>query len=118
MMFKKIIKIVSFIALLLVLMLVVNRAVYFHTHLMPDGTVVQHAHPFPVNEQNNGEANHQHSSVEFLFFAQIMVFLIGFALILFKTMQNTYLQRIIKIIFFPPPPTFDLPLLRAPPLFI
>lgn len=117
MMLKKITKIVSFIALLLVLMLVVNRAVYYHTHVLPDGTVVQHAHPFPVNEQNNGEANHQHSSVEFLFFAQIMVFLIGFVMMLMAASQNRYLRKIIKKNKIPCDKKFHLPLLRAPPVF-
>ncbi|MEA3447294.1 MAG: hypothetical protein U9Q98_02440 [Bacteroidota bacterium] len=111
-------KIVSFIALALILMLVVNRAVYFHTHVLPDGTVVQHAHPYPLHEQKNGKAQHQHSSIEFLFFAQIMIFLIGFALFLSKALQNYHVRRISEKRKIPSPKTFDLPLLRAPPLFL
>lgn len=113
-MFKKI---VGILVLTLMLMLVFNRAIYFHSHVLKDGTVVQHAHPFPLQEQQNGEAQHEHSSIEFLFFAQIMVFLIGFVMLLMAALQNPHLRKIVEKNKFPSNSIYHLPLLRAPPDF-
>jgi len=54
-------------ALLILVMgsMLVNQALYTHTHVMPDGSIVSHAHPFSKNAGCNKNTTHQHSSAEF-----------------------------------------------------
>ncbi len=56
------------IALLIVIMgcLLINQALYTHTHVRPDGSIVSHAHPFNKAQESKQAGSHQHSSLEFL----------------------------------------------------
>ncbi len=38
----------------------VNKALFQHSHLMPDGTVVVHAHPFERGDDSQTPENHHH----------------------------------------------------------
>ena len=54
------------LAMLILVMgcLLVNQALYTHTHVLPDGSIVSHAHPFSKNAGCNKSTSHQHSSSE------------------------------------------------------
>ncbi|MEA3461620.1 MAG: hypothetical protein U9R49_07055 [Bacteroidota bacterium] len=41
-----------------------NKAVYTHVHILPDGTLVSHAHPISNSADSNRNTSHQHSSLE------------------------------------------------------
>lgn len=69
-MFKKAI---SYLIIVLMVMLIANRAIYVHSHVLSNGVVVTHAHPFSKDKSNNSSPNHQHSSYEFLILHQLLV---------------------------------------------
>jgi hypothetical protein len=52
-------------------LLMVNRAIYTHIHVMPDGSVVSHAHPFSKSTDDSKGMDHQHSGPEFLLLDQL-----------------------------------------------
>lgn len=54
-------------------LLMVNRALYIHIHVLPDGSLHSHAHPFSKSKANTGGVDHQHSSLEFLLLDQLDV---------------------------------------------
>ena len=53
--------------------LLVNQALYTHSHVLPDGSIVAHAHPFNKTQESKQGAAHQHSSLEFSLFDQLNV---------------------------------------------
>ncbi|MGM0625878.1 MAG: hypothetical protein ACQES0_08370 [Bacteroidota bacterium] len=108
-------KLLCYISIVLVAMLVANRTFYLHTHIMPDGSAVQHAHPFPVQDEKQGNEQHKHSVFEFLFFDQILLLFIAAALLMAVINEfNGIIARGGRHLpsFFG---LYRLPLLRAPP---
>lgn len=45
-------------------LLVLNKMVYTHLHILADGTVVSHAHPYNKNTDNKPFKSHHHSTEE------------------------------------------------------
>lgn len=67
-------KIISIVALLSVLFVFANNVIFIHTHILPDGGIIIHAHPLPLNSKNQAPypaKNHTHTPDEYLFFTQI-----------------------------------------------
>lgn len=69
-MFKKAI---SYLMIVLIAMLIANRAIYVHSHVLSDGTVITHAHPFSKNTSNDSSPKHRHSSYEFFVLHQLQI---------------------------------------------
>jgi hypothetical protein len=51
-----------------------------HTHLLPDGSIVTHAHPFDRSGESESGESHQHSNLEFVLFQHLEI-LFFFAMI-------------------------------------
>lgn len=68
----KISRIVWSFSLIAILFVLINNTLYLHTHELPDGRVIEHAHPFQSSE-NNSESfpNHKHTSQELFLLNQI-----------------------------------------------
>ena len=49
----------------------VNRAFYIHIHVLPNGSVHSHAHPFSKSHNSSGGTGHQHSSLDFFLLDQL-----------------------------------------------
>lgn len=47
-------------------LMAVNRALYTHVHVLADGTVETHAHPFSKSSEGTGGDSHQHAKVEWI----------------------------------------------------
>ncbi|MBE9517401.1 MAG: hypothetical protein IMY68_02490 [Bacteroidetes bacterium] len=74
--------------------LLVNQALYTHTHVMPDGSIVSHAHPFSKNAGCNKNTTHQHSSAElFLLYLLNVLILCALAAFVLKRSASTNLFR-------------------------
>jgi len=70
--------------------LMVNRALYVHIHVLPDGSVVSHAHPFSKNTDTSNGKTHQHTSLEFFLLDQLEVLTLGIsAIIVLKVLTNS-----------------------------
>jgi hypothetical protein len=69
------------------LLLVFNATVNTHTHILEDGTIVVHAHPFKTmckaEAQNSNKADHSHNNKEFDIISMISQFLVVTAIFLF-----------------------------------
>ncbi|MCP4313884.1 MAG: hypothetical protein GY790_21730 [Bacteroidetes bacterium] len=44
--------------------LMVNKAIYTHVHLQPEGSIHSHAHPFNKSTENKSNSSHDHSGTE------------------------------------------------------
>ncbi len=69
---RKIRQILAVFLLPLVMWLFFNQIAYRHYHLLDNGIVVEHAHPFKNNMQKDTPyQKHTHTDAEFFFLAQI-----------------------------------------------
>lgn len=60
-------KLIQFTALILgvvMVLLIVNRALFVHTHINANGEVIVHSHPFKKSGQNDATSHH-HSNAQF-----------------------------------------------------
>jgi len=48
--------------------LVANKAVFVHSHILNDGTIIEHAHPYNKSTDSTPYKSHHHTKAEFLFF--------------------------------------------------
>ncbi len=60
-------------------MLIVNQVLYVHTHILPDGEVITHSHPFSRSGGNGSNPGHHHCNCEYHILAN--VYLLYFALL-------------------------------------
>ncbi len=67
---KKII--ISQIFFLITISLIANKAFFSHIHILPDGNIIVHAHPFSKKKQTNNpkQANHTHTNFQFYLIGQ------------------------------------------------
>ncbi len=63
-----ILKIFSFISLIILLLNIANKVVYTHSHQLANGEIVTHAHPFDKQEDNNPLKSHEHTSIEYVLY--------------------------------------------------
>ncbi len=105
------------IGLLILVMgcLLVNQAIFTHTHVQADGSLVSHAHPFSKKTDNAKGKAHQHSSLEIILLEQLDVLIsCASALVLLKalSMFTTFRPEAIQVHL----PSLTLPSSgRAPP---
>lgn len=114
----------AFIALSIsaVLLLFYNDAANWHYHLLQDGTLIRHAHPYTPNPDDHGPfRNHKHSQNDFIFFAQFSLISVLTALLLVLA-TPLYTSIIAKITtgnkVFPLGVVAGMPSLRAPPVIV
>jgi Na+/melibiose symporter-like transporter len=89
-MILKINKIIWFLTLVAVLLVIVNNSVFVHTHILQDGRIVEHAHPYNSSDKSPGSKQpHHHSNQEFLLLDNI-----------YHLLKNTHLVFIIVLFFF------------------
>ena len=66
---NKTIKGLTLAAMILIMAaLLINNAVYTHIHVMPDGTMHTHAHPFSKTADSGKGQSHHHTNLEFFIF--------------------------------------------------
>lgn len=60
-------KILSYFAILSILLLIVNNVLFTHFHHLENGEIVVHAHPYNIFAENDqSKANHKHTDSELL----------------------------------------------------
>jgi hypothetical protein len=110
------------VTLPVIMMLFYNQSVNWHYHLLKDGSVIKHAHPYSNEAQGATPfQKHQHTDTELIFFAQfsqisliIIAALLAFGLIYFLDRSKI---RLTKAEFLRPRFLAALSL-RAPPSVI
>jgi hypothetical protein len=109
-----------FIWLMFVNLFVVNlnQAMFVHTHHLPDGTTVVHAHPFDTEKENDDRANqHQHTKIEYVLLDNFNHFVNYHAGIQFQQSPEIVINYNIASDWVSPEPPIYHPSLRAPPLW-
>ncbi len=69
-----VIKFLSLLSLSILLLSIINRSVYLHSHQLGSGEIVIHAHPFNQQEDNAPLKSHKHTSLEYLVFKTFNIF--------------------------------------------
>jgi hypothetical protein len=67
----------SFLLIIIMTVLLINKVVYTHVHVQASGAVVTHAHPFSKEGQNHPESSHQHSNAMIFLLDQLDVLILG-----------------------------------------
>jgi len=71
-----------------------NKAVYTHVHILPNGSLVTHAHPISNSADNSKNTSHQHSSLElFLLDLLELIILCAIAVFIFQSMAPASTSR-------------------------
>ncbi len=96
-----------------------NNITNQHRHLLPNGQIIVHAHPFTKNDGKVPQKQHTHNSNQLLFISLINNL---FTFLLLVSFVLRFIQKITKkqIILFNENSTFLFPIvhyqLRAPPI--
>ncbi len=114
-MHKGFLRLLSVILLLVMTILVFNNTVYTHVHVMPDGSLVAHAHPFRKGDEADRENAHTHSSMIFFLLDHLeLLFVLAAALLLLNPMLNREIKPIFHSVDLSPSLIHSSPG-RAPP---
>lgn len=94
-----------------------NQAMFVHTHHLPDGTTVVHAHPFDSEEESDDQANrHQHTKTEYVLLDNFNHFVDYHAGMHFRQNHEITINFNITSDWISPEPAIYHPSLRAPPI--
>jgi len=110
-------KLVIYLMIAFVIMLMVNKSVFIHTHVLPDGTVVVHAHPYNKTTDSAPIKSHQHSKLELMFLQnlQLLIAFSFFGFLFFILSKKRKLSSFIRINY--TSTNFLFQKGRAPPIF-
>lgn len=101
--------------ILLMTALLVNKAVYIHVHVLPDGSVVTHAHPFNKTADSPKGQSHHHSNLEFFMFQALEILILSSAMVLSLMILSKGLEKSWFIQEYHIPALIPLSPGRAPP---
>ena len=115
---KKIIKKIIAIALIIIILAItLNNAFFIHSHILPNGEVIQHAHPY--NKSENPESpykTHHHSSFEFILLNNLFSFLWLIIIAVFIDFNKDVHFFSISKLTFRKTYTYSFSLSRGPPV--
>lgn len=84
------------ISLMIVLsgILILNSSIYIHTHILADGSIISHAHPYHKADQSHNQQQHQHTNAELILFHNLQIlFLTAIPIaFVFLNLHNTFIQ--------------------------
>lgn len=97
-------KLITGLMIVVMGLFMVNGALFVHIHILPDGSLISHAHPFSKNKSDPGQNNHQHSSREIFILDQLNLLAPGISMIfvlIAVTRPVTFLHPAENLQFFP-----------------
>lgn len=85
---------ITFVLLIVVMgCLLINQALYTHTHVKPDGSIVSHAHPFNKTQESKQGKSHTHSSLEFFLLQNLnLLFLAALISLVLNNLGREFLK--------------------------
>ncbi|GAF03012.1 hypothetical protein JCM21142_41665 [Saccharicrinis fermentans DSM 9555 = JCM 21142] len=84
---------ISWLLCVMFIVQIVNKAVYSHTHLLDNGTIISHARPFHKGSDTEPIKKHQHSNSEYVFFNQLnILFVIAFVVAVLALVAKVYVK--------------------------
>jgi hypothetical protein len=111
-----ILKSVAFLLAGIMIIMVANIVIFTHSHLLPGGQIISHAHPYDKTGDTKPFKSHNHSKEEILFFRNIQIlFPIVFLVLLINLLrkENLFIFTVLKIYYV----IILLPRDRSPPLY-
>ena len=69
------IKTASILILVIIVFMICNNIVWQHIHILPDGTLVTHAHPYSKNTEDSPAKQHHHTTAEILLLESLAIFI-------------------------------------------
>ena len=116
---KKKIKIII-TAFILLLTILLNISFYFnlHSHLLGDGHIIVHSHPFEKSKNETSPfEKHQHTPLEYLIYSFLAHIELILSLIFILLLLDQFIQYVIIFVrqYHHRDLSFALPILRAPP---
>ncbi|MBN2164998.1 MAG: hypothetical protein JW717_01840 [Marinilabiliaceae bacterium] len=92
------IKITASLIIVVIGLMVANKGIYTHSHILKNGTVYTHAHPYNNTNDSSPYKSHQHKSSDLLFYQNIdlvffSLFIIAFFLFVFKQIKKYYFKN-------------------------
>jgi len=81
------------VLLLVMTAMLVNKVVYTHVHVLAEGSLVSHAHPFQQSSESNSQNTHQHTNLVLYLLDQldILIYCIAALFILSRVVQSSSL---------------------------
>ena len=76
-----------------------NSVMNRHTHVLPNGIMITHAHPFAKNADSEKPLSHQHSGKDFFFLQSFCIDFYTISDYSFDFINYTYFQE--ELVFFP-----------------
>ncbi|MDP3431525.1 MAG: hypothetical protein Q8T04_00965 [Bacteroidota bacterium] len=111
-------KAIAYLILGLMGLLIINKAVFLHSHVLANGTVISHAHPYQSTDDSKPFQSHHHTKAAFFLFDTIQLLFnsIPFGLIFFIPNFRTkvFFSGITQIA----PEYFSSARNRAPPVIL
>ena len=62
----------------MIFILIANTGIYMHTHVLADGTIVAHSHPYDKSENSGSSQSHHHTSIEFILLDNLYILFLSF----------------------------------------
>ncbi len=114
-------RLLSFVLILFTLALFFNNAVNWHYHQLPNGIVVEHAHPYGKSSSASGAPFEKHHHSDFEYLILDLVYYSGLVIILAVLVIKIFRESKTRPQLLMPVPVINsvysrLPLLRAPPI--
>jgi hypothetical protein len=106
---------VSIVLVPLLLLFFFNRIANWHYHLLPNGQIIEHSHPYSKSANNNTPyQNHSHTQLEIIVL-NILTTLSGFLIFLFVMLQGIIKRDSTSLLFVPNKAYLTSPFLQCHP---
>ncbi|MEA1877644.1 MAG: hypothetical protein U9N86_12340 [Bacteroidota bacterium] len=74
-------------------MMIGNRIMFLHVHILPDGTQVHHAHPFDKSTENSPSSQHHHTGSELIVLSALqLLFLFAVIAVILNSVKGGFLR--------------------------
>ena len=83
------IRITGWVMNLIMFGMLVNYALFTHAHVLYDGTIIAHAHPFSKSKESDQGRSHQHTALELFLLQNLQV-------IFFVTLLSMTLKKLVR----------------------
>jgi len=62
----------------MICVLIANRGIFMHAHVLSNGSVIAHSHPYDKSENSGSSQSHQHTGIEIFFLDNLNILFLPF----------------------------------------
>jgi len=100
----------------MICMLIANRGIFIHTHVLADGSIIAHSHPYDKSENAGSSQPHPHTSIEIFFLDNLNILFLTLFAAFFPGIFSKSPGYRCQVVSFLPSPIYDPNQGRAPPI--